>query len=319
MTLHCAILDDYQNVAFSLADWSVLDDQVEVRNYTQYFQSEDELVQAVQDCEILVIMRERTKFSADVLKRLPSLKLLVTTGMRNASVDVQTAQQLGITVCGTGGKGAAPTELTWALILGITRHLVEENHAFRQGGAWQSTIGIGLQGKTLGLIGLGKIGKGMAAIAQAMGMSVLSWSPNLTAERAQEAGVTLAHSLHELLRESDIVSVHMVLSEKTQHLIGKPELEQMKPTAYLINTSRAGLVDQQAMIEALQQQMIAGAGLDVFDEEPLPLDHVLRTLPNVLATPHIGYVSDDNYKAFYGDALEDIIQFIQGSPIRELK
>ncbi|WP_411349967.1 D-2-hydroxyacid dehydrogenase family protein [Paenibacillus sp. WLX2291] len=319
MTLHCSILDDYQNVAFSMADWSVLDDQVEVRNYNQYFQSADELIHAVQDCEILVIMRERTKFPADVLQRLSSLKLLVTTGMRNASIDLQAAHQLGITVCGTGGKGAAPTELTWALILGITRHVVQENNAFRQGDAWQSTIGIGLYGKTLGLIGLGKIGKAMATIAQAMGMSVLAWSPNLTAERAQEAGVTLATSLHELLRQSDIVSVHMVLSETTRHLLGKQELEQMKPTAYLINTSRSGLVDQQAMVEALQQHTIAGAGLDVFDEEPLPLDHVLRTLPNVLATPHIGYVSDDNYQTFYQDAVDDIVQFLQGTPVRELK
>lgn len=318
MTLQCAILDDYQQVALRMADWSVLDGQVHTRIYSTPLETTEELIHKVKDCEILVIMRERTPFPVEVLEQLPKLRLLVTTGMRNASVDIEAAKRLGITVCGARGRGAAPTELTWALILGLTRHLVAENEAFRTGGAWQTTVGMGLYGKTLGLIGLGHIGKRMARIAQAMDMRVLAWSPNLTAERAQEAEVETCVTLKELMEQSDIVSVHMVLSERTRHLIGAEELAHMRPGAYLINTSRAGLIDQTAMIEALQHYRIAGAGLDVFEQEPLPVDHPLRSLPNVLATPHIGYVADDNYRSFYEDAVEDIVQFLKGEPVRVL-
>ncbi|WP_322922392.1 D-2-hydroxyacid dehydrogenase family protein [Paenibacillus campi] len=318
MTMWCAVLDDYQQVALRMADWSVLDGQVHVRICSHPIDSADELVNEVKDCEILVIMRERTPFPADVLERLPNLRLLVTTGMRNAAVDMAAAQRLGITVCGARGRGAAPTELTWALILGLTRHLVAENEAFRSGGPWQTTIGTGLYGKTLGLIGLGQIGTRMARIAQAMDMDVIAWSPNLTVERAQKANVRQAATLTELLNQSDIVSVHMVLSESTRHLLGATELAHMRQSAYLINTSRAGLIDQQALIDVLQHYRIAGAGLDVFEQEPLPLHHPLRTLPNVLATPHIGYVADDNYRSFYEDAVDDIVQFLQGEPVRVL-
>ncbi|WP_322905871.1 D-2-hydroxyacid dehydrogenase family protein [Paenibacillus campi] len=318
MTMWCAVLDDYQQVALRMADWSVLDGQVHVRICAHSIDSADELVNEVKDCEILVIMRERTPFPADVLERLPNLRLLVTTGMRNAAVDMAAAQRLGITVCGARGRGAAPTELTWALILGLTRHLVAENEAFRSGGPWQTTIGTGLYGKTLGLIGLGQIGTRMARIAQAMDMDVIAWSPNLTVERAQKANVRQAATLTELLNQSDIVSVHMVLSESTRHLLGATELAHMRQSAYLINTSRAGLIDQQALIDVLQHYRIAGAGLDVFEQEPLPLHHPLRTLPNVLATPHIGYVADDNYRSFYEDAVDDIVQFLQGEPVRVL-
>lgn len=318
MTLQCAILDDYQQVALRMADWSVLDGKVHIRMYSHAMATADELVNAVKDCEVLVIMRERTPFPAEVLERLPRLRLLVTTGMRNASVDIAAAKRLGITVCGARGRGAAPTELTWALILGLTRHLVTENENFRSGGPWQTTIGTGLYGKTLGLVGLGQIGKRMARIAQAMDMRVIAWSPNLTAERAEEAEVEATATLNELMGQSDIVSVHMVLSERTRHLIGAEQLSHMRPGAYLINTSRADLIDQSAMIEALQHHRIAGAGLDVFAQEPLPVDHPLRSLPNVLATPHIGYVADDNYRSFYEDAVEDIVQFLKGEPVRVL-
>lgn len=318
MKLNCAILDDYQHVAEQMADWSVIESQVNIDSYHEYFEDRNELIEAIQDYEILVIMRERTKFPEDVLRKLPNLKLLITTGMRNASIDLKAAGKLGITVCGTRGKGAAPTELTWALILGLSRHLIQENESFRNNGAWQSTIGIGLQGKTLGLLGLGKIGQQMATIGQAMGMNILAWSENLTAERAEAAHVQLAASKEELLAESDFLSIHLVLSDRTRRIIGKSELALMKPSAYLINTSRSGIVDQTAMIEALQDGTIAGAGLDVFDTEPLPSDHILRKLPNVLATPHIGYVSDDNYKCFYKDAVDNIVGYLNNDIQREL-
>ncbi|MDN4620014.1 D-2-hydroxyacid dehydrogenase family protein [Paenibacillus sp. PsM32] len=318
MKLNCAILDDYQHVAEQMADWSVIESQVNIDSYHEYFEDRNELIEAIQDYEILVIMRERTKFPEDVLRKLPNLKLLITTGMRNASIDLKAAGKLGITVCGTRGKGAAPTELTWALILGLSRHLIQENESFRNNGAWQSTIGIGLQGKTLGLLGLGKIGQQMATIGQAMGMNILAWSENLTAERAEAAHVQLAASKEELLAESDFLSIHLVLSDRTRRIIGKSELALMKPSAYLINTSRAGIVDQTAMIEALQDGTIAGAGLDVFDTEPLPSDHILRKLHNVLATPHIGYVSDDNYKCFYKDAVDNIVGYLNNDIQREL-
>lgn len=318
MKLNCAILDDYQHVAEKMADWSVIESQVNIDSYHEYFEDRNELIEAIQDYEIIVIMRERTKFPEDVLRKLPNLKLLITTGMRNASIDLKAAGKLGITVCGTRGKGAAPTELTWALILGLSRHLTQENESFRNNGAWQSTIGIGLQGKTLGLLGLGKIGQQMATIGQAMGMNILAWSENLTSERAEDANVQLATSKEQLLAESDFLSIHLVLSDRTRRIIGQSELALMKPSAYLINTSRAGIVDQTAMIEALQQGLIAGAGLDVFDTEPLPQDHILRKLPNVLGTPHIGYVSDDNYKCFYQDAVDNIVGYLNNDIQREL-
>lgn len=318
MKLNCAILDDYQHVAEQMADWSVIESQVNIDSYHEYFEDRNELIEAIQDYEILVVMRERTKFPEDVLRKLPNLKLLITTGMRNASIDLKAAEKLGITVCGTRGKGAAPTELTWALILGLSRHLIQENESFRNNGVWQSTIGIGLQGKTLGLLGLGKIGQQMATIGQAMRMNILAWSENLTAERAEAAHVQLATSKEQLLAESDFLSIHLVLSDRTRRMIGKSELALMKSSAYLINTSRAGIVDQTAMIEALQDGTIAGAGLDVFDTEPLPSDHILRKLPNVLGTPHIGYVSDDNYQCFYKDAVDNIVGYLNNDIQREL-
>ena len=316
--IRCAILDDYQQVALSYADWSSLEDKIETQVISQHIADEDTLVKSLADAEIVVIMRERTPFTAALFARLPKLKLLITSGMRNASIDLDAAKKHGVTVCGTGSGGNAPTELTWGLILGLARHLVTENNALRGNGPWQSTVGLGLSGKRLGLIGLGKIGQQMADIGQAFGMKVVAWSQNLTAERAEQHGVELAASKEALLATSDVVSIHLVLSDRSRGLLDAADLALMKPSALLINTSRAAIVDQAALIAALQQGKIAGAGLDVFDVEPLPADHPFRSLPNVLATPHIGYVSDGNYRIYFSEAVENIEAFLAGKPIRVL-
>ncbi|WP_110514345.1 D-2-hydroxyacid dehydrogenase family protein [Herpetosiphon llansteffanensis] len=318
MKLQCAILDDYQQVALTMADWSGIADQVDVRVFSEHFSDQAALVQAIGDCEIVVMMRERTPFKADLLAQLPKLKLLVTTGMRNASIDLAAAKAQGIIVCGTATYPEPPVEITWALILGLARQIVPENLAFRNNGPWQHTMGMDLAGQTLGLLGLGKLGSKVALIAKAFGMHVLAWSQNLSAEHAQALGVQRAESKEQLLNESDIVSIHLVLSERTRGLIGAAELQQMRRTAYLINTSRGPIVDEAALISALEQGWIAGAGLDVFDQEPLPADHRLRRLPNLLATPHLGYVTQRNYRAYFGEALEDIQAFLAGSPLRQI-
>lgn len=319
MPLRCAILDDYQRVALSLADWSALAGQVDVTAFQHHFTDEDALVEALKEFDIVVIMRERTPFTASLMARLPALKLLVTSGMRNASIDLAAAKARGITVCGTASNSDPAIELTWALILGLARQVVPENSAFRHNGPWQSSLGVTLAGKTLGIIGLGKIGTRVANIAQAFGMKVIAWSQNLTSERANAAGVVLASSKQALIENSDFISVHLVLSERTAGLIGKSEFELMKPNAFVINTSRAAIIDQAAMIDALSSGRIAGAGLDVFDVEPLPATHILRALPNVLATPHLGYVTDTNYQVYYSEAIEDIRAFLSGKPIRVLE
>lgn len=316
--IHCAILDDYQHVALSFADWSPLKERVEMQVLSEHIADETELAAAIIDAEIVIIMRERTPFSASLLARLPNLKLLITSGMRNASIDMAAAKSRGVTVCGTGSGGSAPVEMTWALILGLARHLVEENNALRHNGPWQNTVGFGLSGKRLGLIGLGKIGQKMAVIAQAFGMHVVAWSQNLTAERAAECGVDFAASKEALLATSDVVSIHLVLSERTRGLLDAADLALMKPSGLLINTSRAAIVDQSALIAALKACKIGGAGLDVFDVEPLPANHPLRTLPNVLATPHLGYVADSNYQTYFTEAVDDIEAFLAGEPVRVL-
>ncbi|MER5960943.1 D-2-hydroxyacid dehydrogenase family protein [Streptomyces sp. NPDC002057] len=318
MKLRCAVLDDYQGVALSSADWSPLADRVDVRVLREHLTDRDALVAAVEECEILVVMRERTPVDAELLARLPRLRLLITSGMRNASVDVAAARARGVTVCGTGSASEPPTELTWALLLGLARHVPAEARALREGGPWQSTVGADLAGRTLGLVGLGKIGARVARIGLAFGMDVRAWSPNLTQERAAEHGVRLAKGKGELCAESDFVSLHMVLSDRTRGLVGEPELRAMRPDAYLVNTSRAGLVDGGALLRALREGWIAGAGLDVFETEPLPLDDPLRSLPNVLALPHLGYVTASNYGRYFGEAVEDIEAFLKGAPVREL-
>ncbi|MEV6602715.1 D-2-hydroxyacid dehydrogenase family protein [Kutzneria sp. NPDC051319] len=312
--MRCAVLDDYQDAASAIADWS----RVDLTVFREHMDTEDEVAAALADFDVVVIMRERTPFPASLLARLPRLKLLITSGMRNASVDIAAAKAQGITVCGTASRSEPPVELTWALILGLARHLVPENAAFRAGGAWQSTIGADLAGATLGLLGLGKIGTRVAAIARAFGMEVLAWSQNLTAERAEAAGATLASSKDELLAGSDIVSIHLALGDRTRGLVDVAALARMKPSAVLVNTSRAAIVDTEAMIAALRAGRLAGAGLDVFDLEPLPADHPLRTLPTVLATPHLGYVTRGNYTRYFTEAVEDIDAFVAGEPVRVL-
>ncbi|WP_339286610.1 D-2-hydroxyacid dehydrogenase family protein [Paenibacillus sp. FSL R5-0486] len=316
--LRCAVLDDYQNVALTSADWGPLMDQVEIQTFNNYMGSEEKVIQELQDFDIVVLMRERTPFPEKVISQLPKLKLLITSGMRNASIDLKAAEKNGIIVCGTDGSSNPPTELTWALILGLSRQLVTENNALRSNRNWQSTVGLDLHGRTLGLLGLGKIGTRMAEIAQAFGMNVMAWSENLTQEKAEKHGVIWSETKEQLLAESDIVSIHLVLSDRTRNLIGQAEFQLMKSSALLINTSRAGIVDQEAMVEALQRGVIAGAGLDVYEQEPLPVNHVMRTLPNVLATPHLGYVTRGNYEIYYNHTVENIAMFLKGTPIRQL-
>jgi len=318
MTVYCAVLDDYQGAALDLVDWSGLGGRVEVRSFREHIADRDKLAAELADCEIVVAMRERTPFDAEMLSRLPRLRLLVTTGMRNASIDLGAAAAQGVTVCGTASSSTPPVELTWALLLGLARQVTVESRAVREGGPWQSTVGQDLHGRTLGLLGLGKIGSRVARVASAFGMEVLAWSQHLTAERAAAECVQLADGKEDLLRRSDFVSVHLVLSDRTRGLLGEPELRAMRPHAFLVNTSRAAIVDQAALLRALREGWIAGAGLDVFDTEPLPADDPLRTLPNVLATPHLGYVTEHNYRTYYREAVEDIAAFLDGSPVRTL-
>lgn len=317
MKIRCAVMDDYQGVALTMADWSPVAEHVDVHSIREHIEREDELVDALRDAGVVVIMRERTPFTASLFSRLPHLKLLVTSGMRNASIDLLAAQKHGVTVCGTASGSEPPAELTWALIFGLARHLPEETSAFRRNGPWQSTVGVTLHGRRLGLLGLGKIGTRVARVGAALGMDVVAWSTHLTQERAEAGGASWV-SKEELLETSDVVSLHLVLSERTRGLLSAPELRRMKKTAYLINTSRAPLIDRDALIEALQYGWIAGVGLDVFDLEPVPADDVLRTLPNVLATPHLGYVADSNYRTYYREAVENISAFLAGAPIRKL-
>ncbi|MBM7858993.1 D-2-hydroxyacid dehydrogenase family protein [Lentzea nigeriaca] len=309
--MRCVVLDDYQGVALANADWSGLDVTV-LREHL------DDPADALADAECVVIMRERTPFTAELFARLPKLRLLITSGMRNASIDLDAAKAHGVTVCGTGSAKTPPTELTWALILGLARHIAVENAAFHDGGPWQSTVGVDLAGATLGLVGFGHLGKAVGRIGKAFGMDVVAWSQNLKAERTEAEGVRLASSLHDLLGQSDFASVHLVLGDRSRGLVDAAALATMKPTSFLINTSRAAIVDNAALLEALRERRIAGVGLDVFEIEPLPLNDELRTLPNVLATPHLGYVTATNYRTYFTEAVEDIHAFLRGTPVREL-
>jgi phosphoglycerate dehydrogenase-like enzyme len=318
MRLRCAVLDDFQQVATGLADWSPLAGRVDVVSHGTHFADEDALAAALADVDIVVTLRERVPFPASLIARLPRLKLLIASGMRNSVIDYAAAEAHGVTVCGTASSSTPPVELTWALLLGLARGIVEESNALRAGGPWQSTVGADLHGRRLGLLGLGKIGGRVAQVGLAFGMEVSAWSQNLTGERAEEVGVELAPSLHDLLRTSDFVSVHLALGDRSRGLLGPAELALLKPTAYLINTSRAAIVDQDALLDALHEGRIAGAGVDVFDTEPLPADHPMRTAPRLLATPHLGYVSRANYATYYGQAVENIQAYLAGSPVRQL-
>ncbi|KPB80005.1 hydroxyacid dehydrogenase [Pseudomonas syringae pv. tomato] len=312
--LKIAVLDDWQNVASGVVDWSALDSVGEISFLHDYPADTATMVQRLQGFDVLCVMRERTLFDDVLLSQLPNLRLLVTGGMRNAAIDTAAAERQGIVVCGTESyKNAAP-ELTWALIMGITRNLVAEANSLRAGN-WQVGLGSDLHGKTLGILGLGSIGKWIARYGQAFGMNVIAWSQNLTAEAAAESGVTYV-SKQQLFEQADVLSVHLVLSDRSRGLVDAQALGWMKPSAYLINSSRGPIIDQAALIKVLQQRHIAGAALDVFDIEPLSADHPFRTLDNVLATPHIGYVTENNYRTFYGQMIEAIQAWHAGSPIR---
>ncbi|MDF9801744.1 phosphoglycerate dehydrogenase-like enzyme [Streptomyces sp. HB372] len=318
MKLRCAVIDDFQSVATTVVDWSPVTADVEVVSFTEHLATEDEAAVALAGFDIVVTLRERVPFPADLFARLPRLRLLVASGMRNSVIDFDAAKRHGVTVCGTASSSTPPVELTWALLLGLARGIVPEAEALRTDGPWQSTLGADLHGRTLGLLGLGKIGGRVAQVGRAFGMDVLAWSQNLTKERTDEVGATLAASKEDLLASSDFVSVHLALGDRTRGLIGAAELALMRPTAYLVNTSRAAIVDTDALLAALRAGAMAGAATDVFDIEPLPAGHPVRTAPRLLATPHLGYVSRANYETYYGQAVENIRAFLDGQPVRRL-
>jgi phosphoglycerate dehydrogenase-like enzyme len=311
-----AVLDDYQEVAQKSADWNVLQKDCRVTFFKDHITGADTLKKQLKDFEIIIAMRERTPFTREILSGLPNLKLLITTGARNASIDMVAAAELGIPVCGTGGGGPSTAELAWGLILSLLRHIPEEDKLTRQG-RWQTTIGHELWGKTLGVIGLGNLGSRMAIVGNAFGMTVIAWSQNLTAETAAKFGASLV-TKDELLKRSDVITIHLQLSDRTSGLIGKREFGLMKPTAYLVNTSRGPIVDEAALVETLKSRSIAGAGIDVFGVEPLPTNHPLRNIDNMVITPHLGYVTAETYKVFFENSIEDIIAFMKGQPVRVL-
>ncbi|AZF27068.1 D-2-hydroxyacid dehydrogenase family protein [Pseudomonas sp. R2-60-08W] len=316
MSLQIAVIDDWQQVASNVVDWSVLAPLGQVHFLHDYPADTATMVERLQAFDVICVMRERSLFDQALLQELPRLKLLVTGGMRNAAIDIAAAKALGIQVCGTDSYKQAAPELTWALIMASTRNLLGEANSLRAGG-WQVGLGGDLYGKTLGILGLGSIGQKVAQFAQVFGMRVIAWSENLTPQRAAESGVTWV-SKRELFEQADILTIHLVLSERSRGLVDAQALSWMKPSARLVNTARGPIVDEQALVEALSSGRLAGAALDVYSQEPLPLEHPFRLLPNVLATPHVGYVSEQNYHQFYQQMIEDIQAWTNGVPIRVL-
>jgi phosphoglycerate dehydrogenase-like enzyme len=308
-----ALLDDYQRIALSIADWSPLADHVIVP-FHDHLAEVAPLAERLQGFEAVGVMRERTPFPRALIERVPDLKLIVTTGMRNAAIDLAAARERGVLVCGTEGTQWATVEFAWAAIMALVRHVAIEDRAMREGG-WQRTIGIQLRGRTLGVIGLGRIGVEIAKLGQAFGMDVIAWSPNLTAERARACGARLVDK-DTLLRTADIVTLHVVLSDRSRGMIGAREIGLMKRDAYLVNTSRGPIVAEAALLAALDARRIAGAALDVYDIEPLPVAHPLRAMPNVLLSPHLGYVADEGYRVFYRGMVEAMRAYFDGQPIR---
>jgi D-3-phosphoglycerate dehydrogenase len=318
MSHRCAILDDYQNVALQSADWSRIAGDVELRVFNDSLGAGDRVIAALQGFSILCLMRERTLFDRQVIEGLPNLKLLVTSGMRNAAIDLEAAAARNVVVCGTESAGNPTAELACGLMLELARKIGFENARLKQGARWQSTLGIELNGKTLGVVGLGKLGSAVAAIGKALNMRVVAWSQNLTEEKCQAAGASLV-SKEDLFRQSDFITVHLQLSARTRGLVGRAEFALMKPTAFFVNTSRGPIVDEPALLDVLQSKKIAGAGIDVYDVEPLPLEHPLRKLDNAVLTPHLGYVTAENYRRFYGQMVEDVRAWLDGKPVRVMK
>lgn len=315
--VQAAILDDYQNIAEPLMAAREVPDDLEVTVFHDHLTDEDALADRLRGFEIVCVMRERTPFRRSLLERLPDLRLLVTSGMRNASIDMAAARERGVTVCGTPSVGGPTAELAWGLIIGLLRHIPREDRATREG-RWQETVGGGLLGKTLGVAGLGKLGARVARVGLAFEMDVIAWSQNLTEERCREVGVSRV-SKEELLSRSDVLTIHLVLSDRTRGLFGAAELAAMKPTAVLVNTSRGPIVEEQALVDALERGVIAGAGLDVYDTEPLPPDHPLRRCGNTVVTPHLGYVEEANYGAYFDGYLAAIRGHLDGSPVNVVK
>ena len=316
MAYRCAILDDYQNVALKLADWGRITGDVEIKVFNDAVRrSNEDTIRELKDFDIVVMMRERTRFLRPVIDGLPKLKLLITTGAYNASIDMAACKERGIVVCGTTSFGNPTTGITFGLILELTRRIGWENARMKAGVPWQVTLGMDIEGKTLGVLGLGKLGARAAGVGKAFGMKVVAWSQNLTAERCKEVGAELV-AKEALFRNADVVTIHLQLSDRTRGLITAREFGLMKRTAYLINTSRGPIVDEKSLLDALTTKQIAGAGLDVFDVEPLPLEHPLRKLDNAVITPHLGYVSQQNYERYYPDIVENIRGWLDGKPVR---
>jgi phosphoglycerate dehydrogenase-like enzyme len=303
-----AVLDDYQQVAFNMADWTAVKEKADITVFDDHIAIENKLIERLTPFDAICVMRERTPLTRSILSQLPNLKVIVSTGSRNASIDTKAVEDLGITLKHTGYISTGAAELTWALLMAFARHIPQESNSFKAGG-WQQTIGIDLAGKTIGIIGLGRLGEKMAQYAKAFDMNIIAWSQNLTAEKAEAAGAKLV-TKEELFKQADIVTVHLILSDRSRGIIGQPEFDLMKPTAYFINTSRGPLVNEQALIETLQQKKIAGAAIDVFDTEPLPAEHPLRKLDNLLATSHIGYVTENTYRLFYGDTVNILNEWL---------
>ena len=315
--LRCAILDDYLNLALSVADWSKISDRVDVTVFNQPFASQDAAADALKDFEIICAMRERTPFPRPLFAALPRLKLMITSGMRNAAIDMEAAKDHKVVLCGTQWGRDPTAPLTMGLILELTRNIGRENARMHAGEYLQKHVGVEIEGRTLGVVGLGKLGSKVSKLAQAFGMNVIAWSPNLTPEKCKEAGVGYA-SKEELFSTADIITIHVVLSQRSRGLVGREDLARMKPTAYLVNTARGPIVDEAALLEVLQQKKIAGAGVDVFPVEPLPTDHPFRKLDNMVLTPHLGYVTEDSFRNHYQQMVEGIDAWFKGEPPRRL-
>ena len=315
MRHRCAVLDDYQNVAMKMADWSPIAKDVEIEVFHRPLGDEASIIRTLQKFSIVCAMRERTLFSKAVFEGLPDLRLLVTTGMRNAAIDLAAARERNIVVCGTESTGHPTAELAFGLMLELARKIGHEHARLKAGAWWQETIGIDLFGKTLGLLGLGRLGSRAAAIGRAFGMELIAWSQNLTDEKAREAGATRVEK-DELFRRADFITIHLQLSPRSKGLVGAKEFGLMKPSAFLVNTSRGPIVEEAALLAALREHRIAGAGLDVYDVEPLPENHPLRKMDNAVITPHLGYVTEDTFRIFYRQTVEDIRAFIDGKPVR---
>jgi len=312
--MRIAVLDDYQRVSRTLADWSRLGPDAEITVFDDHVADPDALVRRLAPFDVLCVMRERTALPRAVIERLANLKLIATTGQRNASIDVAAAAERGIVVSGTGGVPGATAELAWGLILAVLRQIPANDRAMREG-RWQDHVGNGLWGKTLGVLGLGNLGRRVAAVGKAFEMTVIAWSQNLTAEKAASAGATLVDK-DRLMAESDVLTVHVVLSARTRGLIGAGDLARMKPGSILVNTSRGPIVDEAALVETLRAKRIRGAGIDVYGTEPLPPDHPVRALDNVVLTPHVGYVTEETYRVFYAETVENVAAWRAGTPLR---